>query len=209
MPIQNNLSIYERYRRYSAYLAPVVSDPLVRSYFGLVASIMLVTFFLFFALSPTFNTILGLQKKIQDGQVIDVALQKKIADIITAQDTYSQVQTQLDLLDQAIPDKPTPQGLVADVSNSASSSGVVLSSLQFSPVPLSANAVTKDNRVNGIPTAIFTVSVTGSEDQVRRFLGELENRLRYIRVDSVSVNYGTKGGLPSADVTGLGYYIGY
>lgn len=209
MLTQNNLSIYERYRRYSAYLAPVVSDPLVRSYFALVASIILVTFFLFFALSPTFNTILGLQKKIQDGQTIDIALQKKITDLISAQDTYSQIQAQLDLLDQAIPDNPVPQGLAADISNSAKSSGVVLSSLQFSPVPLSAGAVTKDTRVNGVPAVVFAVSVTGSEDQVRRFLGELENRLRYIRVDSVSVSYGAIGGLPSADVTGLGYYIGY
>lgn len=209
MPTQNNLSIYERYRRYSAYLGPVISDPLVRGYFGLVASIMLVSFFLFFALSPTFNTILGLQKKIQDDQTIDAALQQKISDIIHAQDVYSQIQPELNLLDQAMPDKPFPQALIADILNSSSSSGVVLSSLQFQPVPLTADAVVKNPSVNGVPAVTFSVSIAGSNDQIRQFLGNLESRLRYIRIQNITVNFGTKVGAVTADITGAGFYIGF
>lgn len=209
MPTQNNLSIYERYQRYSTYLTPIVSDPLIRSYFGLVASILLIAFFLFFALSPTFNTILGLQKKIQDDQTIDAALQQKISDIIHAQDVYSQIQPQLNLLDQAMPDKPFPQGLIADILNSASSSGVVLSSLQFQSVPLTADAVVKNPSVNGVPAVTFSVSIAGSNDQIRQFLGNLESRLRYIRIQNITVNFGTKVGSVTADITGTGFYIGF
>ena len=200
MPTKNNLSISQRYQRYYAYLSPITSDPIIRGYFSLVASILLIAFFLVFALSPTFNTIVALQKKISDQKAIISALDAKIAALITAQDTFSKIENKVPLVYLALPDKPTPQGIAADVLSSASSLGLTVLSLQFQAIPLSKNTETKIIISNGLPTVSFSTSVIGSQEKIRNFIGDLEKRLRYLRLKNFTVNLG------SADITGLGYY---
>lgn len=200
MSVKSNLTIYQRYQRYYEYLYPIASDPIIRGYFSLVASILLIAFFLVFALSPTFNTIVSLQKKITDQKTIISALDAKISALVIAQDVFSQVESQVPLVKLALPDKPVPQGIVTDVLSAASSSGVAIVSLQFQQMPLSKNAPAKITVSNGLPTVVFSASVTGAEDKVRSFVANLEKRLRYIRLKSLTVSLG------AADITGLGYY---
>ncbi len=42
VPLEN---LTKRYSRYYIYIEPIVSDPLIRGYFSLVASILLIAFF--------------------------------------------------------------------------------------------------------------------------------------------------------------------
>lgn len=207
MAVKSNLSIYQRYQRYYAYLSPVASDPLIRGYFSLVASLLLVAFFLVFALSPTFNTIVVLQKKITDQRLIVSSLDSKISALISAQDVYSQIEKQVYLLDMALPSKPNPQGMAADVVSTASSSGISLVSLQFQTIPLSKDADAKIIIANGLPTVSFNVSLVGSQDKIRGYIGELEKQLRYLRFINLSINLGDGKGSVTADMTGLGYYL--
>jgi Tfp pilus assembly protein PilO len=109
----------KRYQRYYTYLEPVIADPLVRGYFSLVASFLLVAFFLFFALSPTINTILALQKKITEQKKIIASLETKISNLTAAQENYRQVESLIPLLLIALPDNPSPQTVVGSVTSSA------------------------------------------------------------------------------------------
>lgn len=194
--------------RYYSYLAPVAADPLIRGYFSLVASLLLIAFFLIFALSPTFNTILSLQKKIDDQNKTIAALDTKINALIRAQDVYSQINNKIPLLNAALPDVPDPQLIAGNIMTTATSSGTAVISLQFQNIPLTADAeISKPVTANEMPVVVFNAGISGEQNQIHGFIQDLENHLRYIRLEKISVNYQSGVNSVTADVEGYGYYI--
>lgn len=189
-------NIKSGYQKYFAFIQPVVNDPLLRVYFSLALSLFLITFLVIFALSPTVNTVLGLRKKIMDEEVIIAALDAKINALVAAGENYNQQATPLALLNQALPDKPYPDGLIANVLGTATVSGVTVSSLQFKPVALTGDDNTDVN---------FSLSVAGSQIQLRDFLVKLENSLRYIRLGKMVVVFNGENG-PTVDGQVTGYF---
>jgi len=208
-------TIPERYQRYYTYLEPVMADPLIRGYFGLVASFLLVTFFLVFALSPTINTILSLRKKIVEQQTIVKALDNKISSLITAQENYSQVEPLIPVLDVALPSRPVPQVAITQLVETATPSGVTLSAARLGRVNLSNDLSTTPSQDVGSVTGILplelsalpvSVSISGSKTAVHQYLKKIENSLRYIRFNSLSFIFDSKSSQVSVDAVGLTYY---
>ncbi len=214
-------NFYKRYKRYYTYLEPIVSDPLIRSYFTIVASLLLVTFFIIFALSPTVNTILGLLRKIEDQQRVIVALDEKINNLIIAQENFAQVEPQLGLLDSALPSKPTPEIMLLSLLNTNSRTGVGMVSLEFDQISLSSESgllkkqsvedITSYSKL-GIKEIKFVTGLTGDEERVRQWVRQLENSPRLFKVDSFSFSrsqsdpiLASSSGL-SVNITGSGFY---
>lgn len=177
-----NNQFRQNYHQYYNHIQSIMTDPMVRSYFGLIASVILIVFLILFALSPTINIILGLQKKIADQKESLTSLTTKIDDLLIAQQALSQVETLLPLLDQALPEAPAPEEIIDRVHRSASASGVVVSGLRFNSFPL-------DNFPKGRQTVNFSLSAAGDKDAVRRFWGGVENQLRYMRFKNLSIAY--------------------
>lgn len=196
-------NLARRYSRYYVYLEPIVADPLVRGYFSLVASLLLVSFFLVFALSPTINTILALQKKIEEQKQVDTALQKKIADLVAAQDSFAQIQEILPAVFVGVPITPTPQTIISGVAVSASASGVKQTGISFHDLPLSSDLITSLE----LTPVEFTLSVTGDYASVRDFLGRVENASRLIKLKSIGVSQITTSTQVSININAQGYYL--
>ncbi|MBI4099870.1 type 4a pilus biogenesis protein PilO [Candidatus Microgenomates bacterium] len=191
-----------RYSRYYIYLEPVVSDPLIRGYFSFVASLFLIAFLLIFALSPTINTMLTLQKKIGQQKEILAALDQKRQALIVAQQNYAQIENSLPLLLTALPTNPAPQTILSGVASVASASGVVVSGLHFADIPLSADQFS-DQRTS----VDFTFVISGLPDQTRDFLKKLENLPRQIRVVTVSIGRATGQSGDLVNVMANGFYL--
>jgi hypothetical protein len=206
MSVNSFTNLNPRFRRYLSYVDPVVSDPLVRGYFSFVASLILTTFLLIFALSPTINTILGLRKKIDDQNQTLVALDTKTSVLVAAAQSYQQVEDYLPLLSRAMPAETQPTQIINTITFLASASAVTVASLQFPGVPL-GDSLPPAAANSDVSVLNFSLSVNGRKPNVESFLGKLENALRYIRVGSMSIGTDQKSGLTSADITGLGYYF--
>lgn len=209
-------TIPQRYQRYYTYLEPVITDPLVRGYFSLVASLLLVTFFLAFALSPTVNTILSLQKKITDQKVLVAQLDTKIANLVIARQNYSQVENLIPTLETALPKRPSPQVAIGQIITVASSSAVNLAGVQFRSVTFESSPAaippSQDlGRANslvpgGLSVLPFSLSVSGTKENVYQYLKKLEDALRYMRFSNLSFTF--TSGIPkiTVDASGLTYY---
>lgn len=201
----------KRYSRYYIYIEPIVSDPLIRGYFSLVASFLLIAFFLVFALSPTINTILTLQKKIAEQRRVVAALDQKITNLVAAQANYSQVESSLPILLTALPQTPTPQTIISGVVTIASSSGLVLSGLQFRDLPLSKDSIdtaVKTGNTTGALTVNFTLTTVGSRDKIHDFLTRIESLPRQIHLVSFGVaNVPETPKTNSINVSAVGYYL--
>ncbi len=193
-----------QYRRYYNYLQPILADPVVRSYFSLIASFLLVAFLVVFALSPTINTILGLQKKINDQRTIISTLDKKSNDLLKANEAYGQVQTLIPLLNDALPIEPFPAKVTSDVNLVASQSAVTLSGPQFQPFELNMDTPTE---VEGLGKVKISFTISGPKDNVRNFLAKIENTLRYIRIEGLIVGESKKPGTIIMDISAINYYL--
>ena len=198
---------YQKYRRYFAYIQPILADPIVRSYFGLVASLILITFLILFALSPTINIILGLRKKISDQQNTLAALTAKVGALVAARAVYSEIEPKLIFLDRALPLEPQPQDLIRDLHASATASGVMVAGLQFKTIPL--YPVPSPTISPGLPAVGFCLALPAPASKVREFLGKTEARLRYARIQSLSFSWSAaEAGMAAVNVSAKGYYAG-
>lgn len=206
MSTNNPNGLNPRFRRYLSYVDPVISDPLVRGYFSFVASLVLATFLIIFALSPTINTILGLRKKIDDQNQALVALDNKTNALVAAAQSYHEVEDYIPLLNRALPSETEPTQIITTITSLASASAVTVASLQFQSIPLGDSLVPV--KEDSDPSVLnFSLSTNGEKANVEDFLNKLENALRYIRVGSMAIGTDTKTGVTSVDITGLGYYF--
>lgn len=191
-------SFYRRYRRYYTYIEPVVADPLVRGYFTLVASIFLIAFFLLAALSPTFSTILGLVKKIDDQKKTIAMMDAKINSLVMAQENYALVEPKLSLLDKAIPVASQPDEIFKDFYRVASASGLVMG-----PVSISDLAINKEATGSaGALSLRFVTNIAGNQSAVDGFLKKIEMLPRIMRMQTIS--YGATAS--KVDLSGVAYY---
>lgn len=192
-------NFYKQFRRYYRYIEPVVSDPIVRSYFSIVASLILVAVFVIFALSPTLTTILGLVKKIDDQKKTISSMDQKIDALISAQDSYSSFQPNLPALLSALPETSTPETVIDAVYTAASTSAVTVSALQFGEIPVSTDSgrVNKDTDSIAKKTTASSVDislvVTGDSAKIEAFLEKVEQMSRIIRITNLS--FGSKKGI--------------
>lgn len=196
-----------QYRRYYNYIQPILADPVIRSYFSLIASFLLVAFLVVFALSPTINTILGLRKKIDDQRAIVAALDQKSSQLLAANEVYAQVQSLVPLLDEALPPEPSPQKIISDVNTVASGSGVILSGLQFQRVNLNVEAPEASPEASPLAKLEFSFAVSGSKSNIRTFLANIENVLHYIRVKSMVLGETETASVFRAEITSFNYYL--
>lgn len=192
-------NFYRQFRRYYTYIEPVVSDPIVRSYFSIVASLILTALFLIFALSPTLTTILGLVKKIDDQKKTISQMDQKINDLITAQDSYSSFQPRLGDLLYALPENSTPESTIDSVYTAASASAVAVNALQFGDIPISsvsgtaASSKNKDGASSDVRMLDFSLVVSGTAENIENFLTKLEEMPRIIKITNLS--FGSKKGV--------------
>lgn len=206
-------TIPQRYQRYYTYLTPVMADPLIRGYFSLVASFILVAFFLIFALSPTINIILSLRKKIADQRATVAALDTKIANLILAHENYNQVADLIPVLETALPSQPAPQTAIGQIMLTASPSGVAVSAMQFRSITLLGNstapvpAESSDMTPRDVSALPFSLSVSGTKDSSRLYLQKLENAWRYVRLQKLSFVSSADSAKVTVDATGLAYFM--
>lgn len=213
-----------RYSKYYTYIEPIIADPVIRGYFTLVASLLLTAFFILFALSPTFSTIVGLVRKIDDQKKVLAALDSKINNLILAQENYAQIESDLPLLEAALPVKPVPETILLGVLDSASGSAVAITSFQIGDVYLSGVNPTEKALVAppskgvkqtlvssaGLPTVNFTVSAKGTKENIRQFVGKLESMPRLITLSVISIGKESSSNDSTnnyiADIAGNAFY---
>ena len=110
----------EIYSRYFTYIKPLAKLPIVKNYGPAIFTLLTITILIFFAIKPTIETILVLQKKLVDS---DEVLQK----ITQKADNLSLGKKNYDLLDQstknkistAIPDTASLKSVIQNLEQTA------------------------------------------------------------------------------------------
>lgn len=144
----------------------------IKAYLEILLSIATIALFVIFAIKPTFVTIADLLVKINNQQQTSDQLDTKIKHLGIAQTLYNKEETNIALLNSAIPSGPNAPSYVRQVEGIIQKDGLTESSLSIDKLDLlSTNS-------SGSATLNLTTTINGNYQNLTGFLQDLENLRR-------------------------------
>lgn len=122
-------TISQRYQKYYQRLEPMFKNRQTQAYTMVILSLITIAFFGMFAIRPTLKTIATLHRQIEDKEELNQKLEEKITALIAAQETYQQMETNLEKIYSLMPVEVEFPSLIrrlelVSVANSALISGI-------------------------------------------------------------------------------------
>ena len=144
----------------------------------------LIAIFLFFAIMPTMTTIFSLLGEIRSKESFIEKVDKKIANIIKAQETYSQVQEKYSLVEESFPSQP-------QYYNGASNLATLFRNSSLDIIRIGFNLVDKNIQDEGSQFfKSYQINLTG-EGQYSAIMGlikEMSNNRRMFNISNIQIN---------------------
>lgn len=195
----------KKYFRYFTYIKPLVRFPIVKSYGTIIFTIFIMAIFIFFAIKPTIETILVLQKKLDDSNQVLEKLQKKAESLSQGKRNYDNLDASIkNRIQAAIPDSLEIRSVIQTLEQGARIHDASISALQIQPQVLE-NKV--DNRVSILSEVGFRFNVESTYTNIISILQELERSSRLISIDTLAINKITEGQGVVMSISGKAWYI--
>jgi Tfp pilus assembly protein PilO len=194
-----------KYSRYFVHIKPVLKAPLIRTYGSLIASILAMAVFILFAIKPTIETILVLQKELENQKQTLEKINQKSKNLSLAKENYQKVSSDIkDKIEIAVPKHPDLPGLIRSLEQTVAQPQASISAMQFQPIiteqPSQSAQETKLQEV------IFTFNVQGSYESLTKVLDNLKSNPRLVTLTNLSFNKTENQGL-IISVTGKAFYL--
>ena len=177
----------KEYLRYRSYYLNVLSlykrKGDLRMFLEIILSLVTISFFGIFALRPTFLTISTLLKQISSKKDTVAKMDIKIKNLQTAQNILNQESLRVPILELSVPTFPQPQTFVHQIEGGASTAQVQILGVRIDETLLKGAALIDDQGMMG-----FSVSATGSFQNLFSFLENLENLRNPIKIDVLGIS---------------------
>lgn len=198
----------------------------------LIFTFFALAFFGIFAIKPTITTIIELRKKLADNKLVSEQLNLKIQSLSALQSQYQELNSDLPIVFDAIPQSPHTTQLLSQVLGLARQKNVSVSSIETGQVVLFADQTqanidqtagqigitqiettqpeennilpTEDNADND--TLTFTLKADGSYEDLLDFTQSLTKIQRIIKIDSLSINSSSNDGNLSINIDAKAYF---
>lgn len=165
----------------------------------LILTLVTLSAFGLFAISPTLSTIANLQKQLDDSRIVHEKLEQKIANLELLKQQYNLLERDIPLILTALPQTPNTSRLVGQLQAIALSSAVKITRIQVFQVEVSQGE-TKN------PSFVFSVAAEGTSQNITNFLLLLSDFDRIITIDILSQNLQDKNGITQLQLRGRAYY---
>jgi Tfp pilus assembly protein PilO len=164
----------------------------VRMFLEIILSLVTITIFSVFALRPTLLTISQLIKDNKEKQETVNKMKQKIKNIQLAQQKYESYSDKISIIEQAVPNTPTPESLLRQIQGIAFKNFVNVVGSSVNEVALIGTDTKKSkdeikNLPEGVKSLTFSVNVSGPYLSLYQFLSDLENSRRPIVINSVNI----------------------
>lgn len=193
------------YSRYFTYIKPLVRIPIIRTYGTTIFTILIMTIFIFFAIKPTVETILVLQKKLEDSNQLLAKLDKKAESLSLGKRNYDNLDPGIkNKIQNAIPDSIELKSIIQTLEASAKNHDASVSALQIQPQVLETKSDTKLGMLQEIG---FTFNVEGDYSKLNSILQDLVLSSRLLSIDSMSINKTSEGKGVVMSISGKAWYF--
>ncbi|GEM_PF-1794974 len=193
------------YSRYFTYIKPITKLPIVKTYGSTIFTLAIMTIFIFFAIKPTVETILVLQKKLADSHQILEKVQQKANNLSLGKKNYENLDPDIKLkIQQAIPDNVELRSLIQTLEQTAKAHEASISALQIQPLVITTKTNGSSDSLSEIN---FTLNIEGSYEDFISLLQDLKSSARLISVESLSLTKLREGAGLIMSLSGKTYYI--
>lgn len=155
----------------------------IRTYATLILTLVAVSFFGIFAITPTLSTIVQLRKSLNDSKYIDSQLQTKIAHLTKLQESYASVSKDLPLIYAAIPQTPATTRLAGQIRQLATDANVTLFDINIQSVSIARSGAEK----SVLQPFIINVTVKGDNESLQKFAAMLINFDRIVTINFLTL----------------------
>lgn len=184
---------------------PFFKEEKAKKFMGIALTLLALSFFGLFAMSPTLSTIAKLRKEVTDSEFVNSQLEKKVEDINKLRLQYASLQNDLPIVFESLPKKADVPLLTAEIQSIAQDSNIRIRKIQNFEVELFKNNKEINKRYYS-----YTLSITGSGtyEDISQFISTLTHMQRIVTVDIFSlVRSTTKDDLSIAFTINASTYI--
>ncbi len=193
------------YSRYFTYIKPITKLPIVKTYGSTIFTLIVMAIFIFFAIKPTVETILVLQKKLTDSEKVLENVQKKADNLSIGKKNYENLDPNIKTkIQNAIPDTAGLRSLIQTLETSAKAHEASVSALQIQPLLITTKG---DNQVGSLSEIEFTFNIEGDYGNLTSLLHDLKSSARLISIESLSLTKVSEGTGLIMSLSGKAYYI--
>ena len=192
---------YSRYKEYFLNIWRVYNTkPSLKIYLELILSLSTVAVFAVFAIKPTVLTIIELNKEISSKEETISKLKQKIKNLQTANLVLQDEGSRLQAIDEAVPNEAATEVLVRQMETLSNQNSTQMISFSVSDVNLVGKKDTKRKAGDlvSLPESSselgFTLSVTGTYQNLINFLKSIETLRRPLKIDSFLINANVSSG---------------
>lgn len=192
-----------KYSRYYTYIKPVTENKFVRSYSPYIFGLITIAILLISAIRPTVETVLNLQKEIDNNKKVLETLKDKGKNLTLGNSNYESLGQDLQAkLQRAIPQNPDVTSLVKSLKLGLE--GSASSTIQIQPVNLIDGSSEQPRLALG--DLVFTFNAEGSYDKFLNLLTNLDRASRLINIDSISITRQQEGSAVLS-INGKAYFL--
>lgn len=201
----------KRYYRYYTYIQPFLKIPFVKTYGLHILSIITMAVFIVFAIKPTVETILILQKKIADSKEILAKITQKSQNLSLAKENFRNLNLETkSKIQTAVPTNFELGNLIQALEQTTSDNQASMSALQIQPLTIDERSTALQNGVlsqsKTLTEILFTYNVEGSYQNLISVLDQLQTNSRLISLDNLIINKSDESGLIMS-ISGKAYYL--
>lgn len=187
MNLTNNIARYQNARQQiSRRLKIIYSKPLTKETLNLILSLLLSLFFILFALRPTILIIVKLWKEIEIKQEIVKKMDGKITNLNQAQISLEKTKNLTPIVNKVLPPNASFPRFEREFTYLAFENNLEITSLNFDQFYLIGKTIDVDpsKQIN----ISFNSELTGSFENIKKFLAELENLDRIVILEKTIMN---------------------
>ena len=173
------------YSRYFTYIKPISKLPIIKNYGPTIFTLLTISILTIFAIRPTVETILVLQKKLADEEEILQKVTDKVNNLSLGQRNYDNLDQNIkEKISQAIPDAISLKSVVQSLEEAARLHEASISALQIQPLTINAKLSSQIGQVSEIS---FIFNLEGKYESLVALLQDLKTSSRLVSIDNLSV----------------------
>lgn len=193
------------YSRYFTYIKPLTRLPIIKNYGPVIFTLLTISILVYFAIKPTVETIIVLQKKLADEEEILQKVTQKANNLSLGKKNYDNLDQNIKgKVSALVPDTISLRSVIQALEQTAQIHTASVSALQFQPLVVDPKT---EGKIGSLSEIDFTFNIEGDYKNLLALLHDLKNSNRLISIDSLSMSKASEGTGLIMSLSGKAYYL--
>lgn len=193
------------YSRYFTYVKPFTKLPVVKNYAPAVFTLLTISILTIFAIKPTIETILVLQKKLTDSDQVLQKITEKSNNLSLGKKNYDNLDQNIKgKILNLVPDDTNLKTVIQSLEQAAKTHQASISALQIQPLVIDTKV---EGKIGTVSEVSFIFNTEGSYKNLVALLQDLKTSSRLISIETLSLSKVADGTGLIMSLSGKAYYL--